>query len=93
MKSNQYYISIGLASLCAVLSLALLILGATTHSLQLELQKMQVQYQSQQEQINAGVTISQQIIPSLFKDMGSIKDNPGIKAILQKHGALPPETK
>ena len=93
MKPNQYYTAIGLASLCAVLSLALLILGSTTRGVQMDLQKLQVQYQLQQDQINAATTISQQIIPNLFKDMGSLKDNAGMKAILQKHGGAPPENK
>ena len=93
MKPNQYYTSIGVASLCAVLSLALLILGSTSRGLQLDVQKLQIQYQSQQEQINAATTISQQIIPNLFKDMASLKDNAAMKAILQKHGAVAAENK
>ena len=93
MKPNQYYISISVASLCAVLTLALLILGSTSRGLQLDVQKLQIKYQTQQDQINAGSTISQQIIPNLFKDMGSLKDNAGMKAILQKHGGVAAENK
>ena len=93
MKPSQYYISIGVASLCAVLTLALLILGGTSRGLQLDVQKLQLQYQTQQEQINAGATISQQIIPNLFKDMASLKDDAAMKALLQKHGGVAAENK
>ena len=93
MNSNQFYTSIGLAGLCAILSLALLILGGSARGLQTDLQMLQAQYQTQQEQINAGITISQQVVPNLFKDLSSHPENAAIKALLEKHGSNPVASK
>ena len=87
MTSNQYYISIGLAGLCAALGLALLILGGSARGLQGDVQKLQTQYQAQQEQINAGVAISQQVVPALFKDLAAHPENIAIRALIEKHAS------
>ena len=73
----------------ATANLTLFIMGISARGLQNDLQKLQAQYQTQQEQINAGVTISQQVGPSLLKDMASITDDAGMKAVLSKHGYNP----
>lgn len=89
MKPTHYYISVALAALCVVLSLTLFILESSTRNRQAELQKLQAQYQTQQEQINAGITISQQVGPNLLRDMASVTDDAGMKAVLSKHGYNP----
>ena len=89
MKPTHYYIAVALAALCLVLSLTLFILGSSTRRQQADLQKLQAQYQTQQEQINAGLTISQQVGPNLLRDMASVTDDPGMKAVLSKHGYNP----
>ena len=89
MKPSHYYTSLALSVLCAVLSLTLFIMGSAARSLQSDLQKLQAQYQTQQEQINASVTIREQIVPNLFKDMASFPEDAAMKAILSKHGAPP----
>jgi hypothetical protein len=86
MKPSYYYTSLALSALCAILSLSVLILGSSTRHLQSDVQKLQAQYQNQQEQINAGVTISQQVGPNLLKDMASVTDDAAMKAVLAKHG-------
>lgn len=89
MKPSHYHTSLALSAGCAVLSLTLFAMGISTRGLQNDLQKLQAQYQTQQEQINAGVTISQQVGPSLLKDMASFADDAGMKAVLSKHGYNP----
>ena len=92
MKPTHYYIAVALAALCLVLSLTLFFLGSSTRSQQADLQKLQAQYQTQQEQINAGLTISQQVGPNLLRDMASVTDDAGMKAVLSKHGYNPTAT-
>ena len=89
MKPSQFHTSLALSAVCAALSLTLFILGNLTHGQQAGLQKLQAQYQAQQEQINAGIAISQQVGPNLLKDMASFTDDAAIKAILAKHGYNP----
>ena len=89
MKPSHYHTSLALSAVCAVLALTLFIMGISARGLQTDLQKLQVQYQTQQEQINAGVTISQQVGPNLLKDMASLTDDAGMKAVLSKHGYNP----
>ena len=89
MKPSHYNISLALSVLCAILSLTLFIMGISARGLQSDLQKLQAQYQTQQEQINAGLTISQQVGPNLLKDMASVTDDAGMKAVLSKHGYNP----
>ena len=89
MKPTQYYIATGLGALGAILGLILLIMGSAARGLQADVQKLQTQYQTQQEQINAGVAISQQVIPNLFKDLSAHPESVGIKALMARHGAAP----
>ena len=89
MKPTHYYIALALAALCLVLSLTLFFLGSSTRNQQADFQKLQAQYQTQQEQINVGITMSQQIGPNLLRDMASFADDAAMKAVLVKHGYNP----
>ncbi len=82
-----YYISLGATGLCLVLSIIIFAVGSSNNSLQAEVQKQQAALQAQQEEINAGNSISQQIGPALLRDMAtaSVK-NEKMKALLSKHG-------
>ena len=86
MKPSHFHTALALSAGCAVLSLALFIMGISARGLQGDLQKLQTQYQTQQEQINAGLTISQQVGPNLLKDMASFPEDAAMKAVLAKHG-------
>ena len=83
----QYYISVAASALCLVLSVIVFAVGNSNQSLQAEVQKQQQALQTQQEEINAGNQISQQIGPNLLRDMAasSVK-NEKMKALLAKHG-------
>ena len=83
------YIATGLAALCAILGLALLILGSSARSLQSELRTLQAQFEGQSEQINAAIAIRQQVIPNLFADLAKNPEDVTFKALLSKHGANP----
>ena len=89
MKPSQFYAAIALSALCLILSLALLVLENSARNQQADLQKLQAQYQTQQEQISAGATITQQIGPNLLKDMASFTGDAAMKAVLAKHGYNP----
>ena len=94
MKSvHQYYIAVGLGGVCAVLGLVLLILGASSRSLEVELRTLQAKFEAQQEHINTAITISQQIIPNLFGDLGKYPEDVAFKALLAKHSGGPPPGK
>lgn len=82
-----YYISLGATGLCLVLSIIIFAIGLSNQGLQTEVQKQQAALQAQQEEINAGNSISQQIGPALLRDMAtsSVK-NDKMKALLSKHG-------
>lgn len=82
-----YYISIATTALSLVLSIIIFAVGNSNQSLQAEVQKQQQALQGQQEEINAGNQISQQIGPNLLRDMAasSVK-NEKMKALLAKHG-------
>ncbi len=82
-----FYISVGASALCLVLSIISFAVGNSNQSLQAEVQKQQQALQVQQEEINAGNQISQQIGPNLLRDMAasSVK-NDKMKALLAKHG-------
>ena len=82
-------IALGLGGLCAALGLAILILGGSARSLQSDVRGLQTQFETQQELINAAVTIRQQIIPNLFTDLGKHDDDASIRALLAKHGKDP----
>ena len=87
--AHTQYIATGLGALCAILGLALLILGSSARSLQVELRTLQTRFEAQQEQINAAITIRQQIIPNLFGDLNKHPDDVAIKALLAKHAGSP----
>ena len=89
MKPSHFYTAAAISALCLILSLSLFILENSTRNRQAELQKLQAQYQTQQEQISAGVTMSQQIGPNLLRDMASFTDDAAMKAVLVKHGYNP----
>ena len=89
MKPSQYHTTIAISAVCLALSLALFILGNSTRNQQADFQKLQAQYQTQQEQINVGITMSQQIGPNLLRDMASFTDDAAMKAVLVKHGYNP----
>ena len=89
MKPTHFHTSIAISAVCLALSLILFILGHSTRNQQGDLQKLQAQYQTQQEQISAGVTMSQQIGPNLLRDMASFADDAAMKAVLVKHGYNP----
>ncbi len=89
MKTTHYYTALGLGAACLVLSLTLLILGNSAHGLQADVQKLQTQLQTQQDQINAGVTIQQQVIPNLFTDLAKFPEDVAIKALIAKHSSSP----
>lgn len=82
-----YYVSLAAAALCLLLSVIIFIVGSLNQGLQSEVTLQQQQLQAQQEQINAGNTISQQVGPNLLRDMAiaSIK-NDKMKGVLTKHG-------
>ena len=82
-----FYISVTASALCLILSIIIFAVGNSNQSLQAEVQKQQQALQVQQEEINAGNQISQQIGPNLLRDMAasSVK-NEKMKALLAKHG-------
>ena len=82
-----FYISVAASALCLLLSIIVFAVGNSNQSLQAEVQKQQQTLQAQQEEINAGNQISQQIGPNLLRDMAasSVK-NEKMKALLAKHG-------
>jgi len=89
-----FYISTAATALCLLLSIVVFAVGRSNYSLQTEMQKQQKvlqghqqALQAQQEEINSGNQISQQIGPNLLRDMAasSVK-NEKMKALLAKHG-------
>lgn len=89
MKPSHFHTSIAISAMCLALSLTLFLLGNSTRHQQADFQKLQAQYQTQQEQINVGITMSQQIGPNLLRDMASFTDDAAMKAVLVKHGYNP----
>jgi hypothetical protein len=82
-----FYVSVAASCVCLVLSIVLFTFGGINQGLQIEVQKQQQALQVQQGQINKGNEISQQIGPSLLRDMAtvSVKDEK-MKELLAKHG-------
>ena len=81
-----FYISTAASALCLVLSLVVFAVGRSSHGIQQDIKKQQA-LQAQQQEIEAGNQISQQIGPNLLRDMAaaSVK-NEKMKALLAKHG-------
>lgn len=87
MKPSHYYASMAVSGACLLLSLSLIVRGCSNNSVQQEIQKQQTQLQGQQETINSGQAISQQIGPNLLRDMAEAAvTDPPMKALLAKHG-------
>ena len=87
MKPLQYYIAVSLAAICVFLSVIVIVMGGSNQRLQGELQRQQQRLQKQQEQINAGNVISQQLGPSILRDMAMVSvENKAMKDLLSKHG-------
>jgi hypothetical protein len=82
-----YYIATAAAALCLVLSIVLFWEGGVNQGLQTDVQGVQVKLQQQQEEINKGNAISQQVGPALLRDMAvvSTKDE-AMKKLLATHG-------
>ena len=87
MKIPLFYVSVAASGLSLILSVVLFIFGGIDQGLQVEIQKQQQDLQKQQEQINTGNTISNDVGPKLLQDMArvSIKDEQ-MKMLLAKHG-------
>lgn len=83
----SFYISVAAAALCLVLSIILLIQGNINQSLQNDVQTQQGLLQAQQEEINRGNAISQQVGPALLRDMAvASTKNEKMKALLAANG-------
>jgi hypothetical protein len=82
-----FYISVAASALCLLLSIILFWEGGTNTTLQNEVQAQQVKLQQQQEEINKGTAIQQQVGPNLLNDMAvsSVK-NEKMKQLLAKNG-------
>ena len=82
-----FYISVAASALCLLLSIVLFWEGGANQGLQNEVQAQQAKLQQQQDEINKGNAISQQVGPNLLRDMAvsSTKDEK-MKALLSKHG-------
>lgn len=87
MKGAEYYISVCVAGLCVVLSALLFALAGSARGVQSDIQKLQTQYQMQQVQINSGVTLGQQVAPSIFKDLSAFPEDVSFKALIARHGS------
>jgi len=79
MKPTQFYVGVALGAACLVLSIASVCMGQSNQRLQLEAQ-------GQQLEINKG-NMSQQIGTNILRDMAqsSVKDEK-MKAVLAKNG-------
>ncbi len=87
MRSSQFYISTALAGLCLILSIWIIAAGSANQRLQTELTQQQQKLQAQQEQINAGNVISQQVGPNILRDMAMVSvEDQAMKDLLAKHG-------
>ena len=83
----SYYISLVASALSVVLAIVLLWIGNVNQGLQLEVQKQQQDLQAQQQVIEKGNAISQQVGPNILRDMAvSSLKNDKMKALLAKHG-------
>jgi len=82
-----YYISVAASALALVLSIVLFAVGSSNQTLQNEVQAQQVELQKQQEEINKGTAISQQVGPNLLRDMAvASTKNEKMKQLLAKNG-------
>jgi len=90
MRQSHFFVAVGLAASCFILSITLVFFGVRNHGLQAEVQRLQTQVQTQQDQIDGGTAIVQRIGPNLLRDMAAMStDDQAMKAILRKHGYNP----
>jgi hypothetical protein len=83
----SFYISTAASALALVLSIVLFIVGGTNQTLQADVQAQQTVLQQQQEEINRGNSISQQVGPALLRDMAvASTKNEKMKALLAANG-------
>jgi len=83
----SFYISVAASALCLVLSVVVLIQGNINQGLQNDIQTQQGLYQKQQDEINRGNAISQQVGPALLRDMAvSSTKNEKMKQLLAANG-------
>jgi hypothetical protein len=86
MKPSHFFVAVGLAASCFILSVALVFFGVRNHGLQADVQRLQAQVRVQQEQIDGGTAVSR-IAPNLVREIAAMSaDNSSMKAILKKHG-------
>lgn len=83
----SFYISVAASALCLVLSIVLFVVGGINQGLQTDVQAQQAEYQKQQDEINRGNSISQQVGPALLRDMAvASTKNEKMKQLLAGNG-------
>ena len=86
MKPSHFFVAVGLAAACFILSVTLIVMGLRYHGLQADVQRLQADVQTQQQQIDEGSAVSR-IAPKLVREIFAMSaDNPAMKAILARHG-------
>lgn len=90
MKQTQFYIAVALSAVCLVLSLALIAIGQSGQTAQLDLQKrqneIQIELQQRQAEVNKGA-VSDRVGGAILQDLASVAlKNAKIKDLLAKHG-------
>jgi|SoiMethySBSTD1v2_1073268.scaffolds.fasta_scaffold07130_5 hypothetical protein len=89
MKPSHFFVTVGLAAACFILSVTLIVIGLRYNGLQADVQRLQAEVQTQQQQIDGGSAVSR-IAPNLVREIVAMSaDNPAMKAILTKHGYNP----
>ena len=88
-----FYISVAASALCLLLSIVLFWEGGVNQGLQNDVQAQQVKLEQQQQEINKGQQIQQQVGPNLLNDMGVVaaKDEK-MKLLLAKYGFMLKDT-
>ena len=90
MKQTQFYIAVALSAVCLVLGLALIAIGQSSQTAQMELQQkqnaIQIELQQRQVEINKG-KVSDQVGGAILQDLASVAlKNSKIKDVLAKNG-------
>lgn len=90
MKQTQFYIAVALSAICLVLAIALIAVGQSSQSAQLELQKrqseIQIELQQRQAEVNKG-QVSDQVGGAILRDLAPVAlKNSKIRDVLAKHG-------
>lgn len=82
-----FYTSVAASALSLVLAIILFAVGLSNQSLQAQVQKQQDELRRQQEEINKGAQIAQQVGPALLQDMAkSALKNDKMRELLKKNG-------